>query len=53
MNISVEGAYIEEASCVQMDGEFVSFEDDDGVTIFITPEVVAQLYRVAFPGEFS
>lgn len=53
MNISVEGAYIEEATRVKMDGEFVCFEDEDGVKIFVTPEVVNKLYRVAFPGEFS
>lgn len=53
MNISVEGAYIEEATGVMMDGDFIRFEDEDGVTIYITPEVVNKLYRVAFPGDFS
>lgn len=51
MNISVEGAYIEEATGMMQDGDFVSFEDEDGLTIYITAEVIAKLYKTAFPEE--
>ena len=51
MNISVEGAYIEEATGAMQDGDFISFEDEDGLTIYITAEVIAKLYKVAFPEE--
>ena len=51
MNISVEGAYIEEATGLQQDGDFISFEDEDGLTIYITAEVIAKLYKAAFPEE--
>jgi hypothetical protein len=53
MNVSVEGAYIEDAHKIRLNGEFVSFEDDDGLKVYITPEVIAKLYMIAFPGEFS
>lgn len=51
MNISIEGAYIEEATGMMQDGDYISFEDEDGLTIFITAEVIAKLYKTAFPEE--
>lgn len=51
MNISIEGAYIEEATGTVQDGDYISFEDEDGLTIFITAEVIAKLYKTAFPEE--
>ena len=51
MNISIEGAYIEEATGMVQDGDYISFEDEDGLTIFIAAAVKAKLYRAAFPEE--
>jgi len=47
MLINESAAYIEAGQAYYQFGEFVGFRDQDGMLIFIAPEVVVALYEIA------
>jgi hypothetical protein len=47
MLINESAAYIEAGQMYCQNGEFVGFRDQDGMYIFISPDVVVALYAIA------